>query len=162
MRWRLILAAATGLVVAAPPAQADHWPVGGGNPTRASSTPGLDQTPIMPTWSAPDGTVRTPIVISGGGGSGHQRVAYGTSDGYLHLRMLESGAPIGPGEGIDLDGSSIRNENIFGSENGSIAFADTSTEQRHGVLYVPHNDEAGAASVFLARVRVDNGTVVDE
>jgi hypothetical protein len=102
------------------------------------------------------------MVITGGGGSGHQRVAYGTADGYFHLRMLESGAPVGPGEGVDLDGSTLNNDDVFGSGAGAIAFADTSTEQRHGVLYVVHNDDAGPAAVFIARVRADNGEVIDE
>ena len=163
MRRRLILlAAATGLV-AAPPAQADHWPVAGGTASRSSSGANVDQTPIAHTWSAPDGAVRTPMVITGGGGSGSQRVAYGTGDGFVHLRMLESGAPVGPGEGIGVDNSSFDTAATFGAGIGSVGFADTSTETRHGVLYVVHNDDpAGAAAVAIARVRVDNGELVDK
>ena len=117
----------------------------------------------MHTWSAPDGAVQTPMVITGGGGSGSQRVAYGTIDGFFHLRMLESGAPVGPGEGIAFDNSSFDTDTTFGEGIGSVGFADTSTETRHGVLYVVHNDDpAGASAVTIARVRVDNGELIDK
>ena len=162
MRRRLVLVAAVTGLVAAPPAQADHWPVAGGTPSRSSSAANVDQTPITPTWSAPDGEVRTPMVITGGGGSGSQRVAYGTADGFVHQRMLESGAPVGPGEGIRVDNSSFDTTGTFGSGIGSVGFADTSTESRHGVLYVVHNDDPAAAAVAIARIRVDNGELVDK
>jgi Ca2+-binding RTX toxin-like protein len=155
-RSAALCALAAGLA-AAPPAAADHWPVAGGSPSRSSTAPDLDQTPITPTWSAPDGAVRTPVLITGGGGSGQQRVAYGTSDGFLHLRLLESGAAVGPGEGLNLDDGSLTSDDIFGAGAGAVGFADTSTEERLGQLFAVHNDDAGGPAVFVGRVRLDTG-----
>lgn len=159
MRRRLLLvAAATGLV-AAPPAQADHWPVAGGSPSRSAYAPEADDTPIAATWSAPDGVVRTPVLVSGGG---QQRVAYGTTKGYVHLRMLEGGAPVGPGEGTPLDNGSLPSD-VLGFGDGSVGFADTSTEERLGQMLIVHNDDrGGAAAIYVARLRLDNGELIPD
>jgi len=159
----MVLAGAA--LLPAPAAMADHWPMAGGNPSRSSNAAAdAGRTPITPAWAAPDGAVRTPVVVTGGGSSDRQRVAYGTANGFVHLRMLETGAPVGPPEGTDIDGGSINGDgSVFGSNGNSVGFADTSTEDRMGQLYVVHNDDPVAtAAVFIARFDVASGEKVYE
>lgn len=164
MRRRLapLCVVAAGLV-GPPVAAAEHWPMAGGTASRSSTAGDAGSTPITPTWSAPDGAVRTPVVITGGPRA-EQRVAYGTADGFVHLRLLESGRPIGPGEGTDIDGGSYNhNSEVFGKGAGSVGFADTSTEDRLGQLFIVHNDDPVAAgAVFIARQRLDTGEMLPE
>lgn len=154
-----------GALLPAPAALADHWPMAGGNPSRSSKAVAEGgHPPITHGWGAPDGRVRTPIVVTGGGSADRQRVAYGTANGFFHLRSLETGAPVGPPEGIDIDGGSINDDGaVFGSGGNSVGFADTSTEDRLGQLFVVHNDDpVAAAAVFIARFDAASGEKVSE
>jgi hypothetical protein len=165
MRRRLasLCAVAAGLATA-PAAMADHWPMAGGGPSRSSNAataPG--DTPIAPAWQAFDGRVRTPMTITGGGGPDVQRVAYGTADGRVHVRVLATGAPVGPAEGLNIDeGNLVQGGGLYGSE-GTVGFADTSTEDRLGQLLVVHNDDSlGTQRVYIARISLTTGQVVSD
>jgi hypothetical protein len=136
----------------------------GGAPSRSSNAslaPG--DTPIAPAWQAFHPRVRTPMTITGGGGPDVQRVAHGTADGRVHLRVLATGAPVTPPEGLDIDeGYRDQNDTLFGS-SGSVGFVDTSTEDRLGQLLVLHNDDAfGTPRVYISRISLDTGKLVEE
>src|SRR5688500_10275938 len=100
-RW--LSAGAGALVLAvfmAGAASGAPWPRTGGAPSRSGlQSSDAGQPPIVPAWARADAGIRTPIVITGGAGSGVQRVAYGTTAGAVHLQVLESGTPVGPEEG---------------------------------------------------------------
>lgn len=141
-------------------AGADRWPLFGGDASRSgydAADPG--EVPVGAVWSrlGPDANVRTPVVVSGGGGPDAQRVAYGTANGRVHLQELGSGATVGPEEGIEIDTGFLDNTDNFGTEDGAdaVGFADTSTAERLGQLLVLHGDEAGAV-VEIARIDLAN------
>jgi RTX calcium-binding nonapeptide repeat (4 copies) len=110
-----------------------------------------------------DAHVRTPVTVTGGAGPHIQRLAYGTTDGVLHLRTLDRGNPVREGQadpeaGIELDEGPVSDTTTFGQGTGSIAPVDTSTEDRVGHLLVLHNDNG---AVHLAQVDAASGRVVN-
>jgi hypothetical protein len=94
--------------------------------------------PVEFQWNADDGVVDTAVVTSGGAPS-QQLVMYGTADGVVHLRRLsDAGTAVG---GADVSGE----PDAFGTPGGpaSVSFADTSTDDALGQLFVAHNDAGG-------------------
>lgn len=158
----VLIAALAGMAAAASPAHATtSWPVAGGDPSR-SGYGALDAgaAPVGIAWVRDDAHVRTPVVVSAGGGPDTQRVMYGTLDGRLHLRVLATGDPVGPAEGIPVDTGVVLNEGTtFGNNLAAIAPVDTSTADRLGLAIVVHNDQG---AVQIARFDLRNGERVDE
>ncbi|MEA2126123.1 MAG: hypothetical protein QOI80_2905 [Solirubrobacteraceae bacterium] len=141
-------------MVTAAGAQASLWPVAGGGASRSGAQPvEPGALPAERDWSAGVETVRTPPVITGGAGPAAQRVAYGTADGRVHLRALNTGGEIGPAGGTLVADAPLTDASVtFGP---GIAFASTSTDLQPGVLFVVHNDGAG---VEIARFDERSGT----
>jgi hypothetical protein len=82
---------------------------------------------------------RTAPVITGGDGPAQQRVAYGTADGRVHLRVLASGAEVGPPGGIEVADATLTDPALaLGS-----GFVSSSSEAALGVLFVVHDDGGG-------------------
>jgi hypothetical protein len=161
MRRRVFIAGVLGAALSAAPAVGAGWPVAGGDPSRSGAA-FLDagDAPVGVSWVRPDARVRTPIVVTAGGGPDVQRVVYGTQDGRLHLHVLGTGAPVGPDGGILLDSGTITNEgSTFGANDGAVAAADTSTEDVLGHLLVPHNDQS---SVQVAHIDARTGARVQD
>lgn len=154
---RLVLAtAACAPLLVAPAAHPSHWPFAGGDASRSGTQGAHDGSdPVAPAWIKADGAVHTPIVITGGAGPAAQRVAYGTVDGSVHLRELESGARVGPDPAPNVDGGlRVDGDPTFGGAGASIGFADTSTEDDLGQLVVVHNDDG---QVAVARIDAATG-----
>ena len=154
---RRLLVVLSLFLLAAAPAAASNWPMAGGNASR-SGTQGLSagDAPVTLAWSRAEPPVRTPIVVTESG-----RVAYGTADGRVHLASLETGATVGPADGIPVVSGTVETDpgDTFGSGVTSLGFADTSTADRHGVIYVVHNDGQG---VEIARIESSSGARLDE
>jgi hypothetical protein len=90
--------------------------------------------------------VRTPAVITEGDDPGAQRVVYGTDDGRIHFRALDTGAQVAPPVSV-VDSALTDPTLAFGP---GIAFAAGS-----GVLFAVHDDGAG---VDIARLDARAGT----
>lgn len=156
MSGRTILLAAACAAALPASAMASAWPVVGGDGSRSGSA-GADpgEVPVVPVWTSHDGTPRTSIVITGGGGPDVQRVAYGTTDSRLVLRKLSTGALVTAPEGLEIEsGSGLVERGTWGGGTHAAAFADTSTDDRPGQLLIPHNDQN---SVHIARVDLTTG-----
>lgn len=155
-----VMVAALVSALGAGPAVASHWPFAGGDASR-SGTQGADAgaAPVALVWSKGDPNVVTPIVITGGAGPGVQRVAYGTADGTVHLRLLSNGARVGPDGGNLVDGPITTNDPTFGAGDASVGFADSSTEERLGQLFVVHNDNT---QVRVERIDLASGALDPE
>ena len=148
-------------------AQAVHWPYFGGDAGRSGLQP-VDEggTPVSFSYAltglAQRGIV-TPIITTAGGGPSVQRVAYGTSAGRVHLRVMGSGAPVTPEDGRDID-EGAADADVFGPPAGFTGFADSSVATALGQLYVLHNDDdaPGTSDVQIAQVDEASGEVVKQ
>ena len=149
------------LACAAPAAQAAHWPLFGGDPGRSGRQPvDAGTLPLTAVWKrtgAGDRNVKTSILTSGGPAAS-RRVVYGTSDGVVHFRRLVDGAPIG---GADIGDEA----DVFGTQSaapgadGSVSFADTSTEDALGQVFALHND---TGTIHIAHLDEADGSRVGE
>ena len=165
MKRRIFVPIVLAALVVATPAGAVHWPNFGGDAGRSGAQP-VDEggVPAQFRWSrtdAADRDVRTSILTSAGTPS-TQRTIYGTDDGFVHLRVLQTGARVGPAGGTDLSAAA----DPFGGGAGSVSFAESSTAAGPGQVFAVHNElygarEAGGAPVFgLEIALVDEETGV--
>ena len=159
MGRRLLAGAAVGAlsVLAATPGGAAHWPLFGGDAGRSGYQP-VDEggVPVQSVYSRTglaDRDVRTSVVTTGGDPSS-QRIVYGTDDGVIHLRVLATGAPVGPVAGSDLSAAA----DPFGGGAGSVSFVDTSTAAGPGQIFAVHNELYEGGLVGLQIAQVDAGT----
>ena len=156
-RRRIFVLTLLVALVSALPAGAAHWPNFGGDPGRSGAQP-IDEggVPAQFLWSRTglaDRDVRTSILTSAGT-TATQRLIYGTDDGFVHLRMLQTGAPVGPAGGTDLSAAS----DPFGGGNGSVSFAESSTAGGLGQVYAVHNELYAGDLVGLEISQVDETT----
>jgi hypothetical protein len=154
--WAVATIAALALL--ATPAGAAQWSQLGGDPGRSGAQP-LQQSGgavafLYSRTGLADRDVRTSIITTGGPASA-QRLAYGTEDGIILLRVLESGAAVGPAGGTDLSADPFP----FGS-SGSSSFADSSTPDSLGQLFSVHNElyAGGVIGLELAQIDETSGT----
>lgn len=168
------LALAT-LAAGAPAAQAVHWPFFGGDNGRSGYQP-VDEgaLPLTATYektAATERFVKTSIVTSSGSPA-TQRLEFGTRDGFVHLQVLGTGAPVGPEEGTDVLEAveTDADRDVFGARstvaggNGaSVSFASTSVATGLGQLLAVHNDDddsAGGSDIEIAQIDETSGTRV--
>jgi hypothetical protein len=119
-------------------AGASNWPAGGGGPERLGHEADLGVLPPAHGWGF-DEQAATPPIITGGATPAQQRVAYGTTDGHVHLRVLTTGAEIGtPGGTRVADGAVTDAQRALRS-----AFVSSSGPAANGVLFVVHDDGGG-------------------
>ena len=143
-------------------AGAVHWPYFGGDAGRSGLQP-VDEgaTPLTFAYSVrtleqQDGI--TPVITTAGGGPAVQRIAYGTENGLVQLRVLATGAGVGPVEGID-----ITEDNDSSNTLGNFGFADSSTAAALGQLYVVHNEgTSSTSSIEIAQIDEGDGSVVKQ
>ena len=157
MLRRLLVLALLAALVGASPAGAVHWPNFGGDAGRSGAQP-VDEggVPAQFLWSRTglaDRDVRTSILTSAGTPT-TQRLIYGTDDGFVHLRILQTGAPVGPAGGTDLSAAA----DPFGGGNGSVSFAESSTPAGLGQVYAVHNELYAGNEVGLEIGQVDEAT----
>ena len=157
MRRRIFVLTLLAALVATAPAGAVHWPNFGGDPGRSGAQP-VDEggVPAQFLWSRTglaDRDVRTSILTSAGTPS-TQRVIYGTDDGFIHLRILQTGAPVGPVGGTDLSAAA----DPFGGGAGSVSFAESSTGAGLGQVYAVHNELYAGDVIGLEIGQVDETT----
>ena len=138
--WRWLCSFA--VLAAALPAAADasYWPAQGGGPARTAAQeiePG--ELPAVVAWSHAGADPATAPIVTGGDGPFAQRVAYGTADGRVHLRVLATGAEVGPPGGTLVADAAVTDV----AAALVVAFASSSTEREPGVLFVVHEDGGG-------------------
>jgi hypothetical protein len=96
-----------------------------------------------------DTGIQTSIITSAGVPS-QRRMSYGTSSGRMHLQILETGAPVGPEDGVDITASD--NTDVFTGNGGSVSPVETSTASGPGQVYALHNDDqSGAGTTSRSR-----------
>lgn len=157
-RW--LVAGMTLAAAAVPAAAAAHWPTLGGDAGRSGNeTVGDGGVPVHALYSKTDANVVTPVVTSAGAVA-TQRLAYGTANGHVHLRRLESGAAVGPAAGVDVDGGAT-DPDAFGP---GVGFAETSRPGALGQLLVVHNDndESATGDISIAQVDESSGALVKQ
>jgi len=142
-------------------ASAVHWPYFGGDAGRSGLQP-VDEgaTPVAFVYSATDAALRgavTPVITTAGGGPAAQRSAFGTDKGLVHLRVLGTGAPVGPAGGIDITEDADATD-TFGTF-GLVGFADSSIATGLGQLFVVHNEGTG---IEIAQIDETDGSVVKQ
>ncbi len=163
-----ILGVLAALLLALPAtAAAVHWPFFGGDAGRSGLQP-VDEgaTPVSFSYAltgAAQRNIVTPVITTAGGGPAAQRVAYGTSAGQVHLRVLGTGAPVTPEEGRDID-EGAADSDVFGPGGNFTSFADSSVATGLGQLYVLHNDNdaPGTSDVQIAQIDEMSGEVVKQ
>ncbi len=157
MRRRLLLLVTVlALLVGASPAGAVHWPNAGGDAGR-SGAQAVDQggVPIQFLYSRTglaDRDVRTSLLTTAGTPS-TQRLVYGTEDGFILLRTLLTGAPVGAPGGIDLGADPFP----FGS-SGSASFVDSSAGDALGQVFSVHNEVYSDGSIGLQLAQIDEAS----
>lgn len=159
MRWSRALGCGLALACLPGAAGASSWPLAGGDASRSGNQAASGgELPATPVWNRDDRGIRTPVVITGGVPA-VQRVAYGTIDGRVRLRVLGSGVEVREG-GTQVVNAVVDQDpsDTFGSRAAAVGFADTSTAERLGVLYVVHNDGDG---VEIARLDLATGGRID-
>ena len=156
---RATLLASVVLACAAPSAHAVHWPAFGGDAGRSGLQPvDAGTAPLEQVWHAPDAGVKTSIVTSAGSPA-TQRVIYGTGDGVVHFRRLDTGAAVG-GADIGNDPDVFGTVSAVPGDNGaSVSFADTSTASGPGQLFAVHNDDPG---IEIAHFDEADGSLVKQ
>ena len=139
-------------------AGAVHWPYFGGDAGRSGLQP-VDEgaTPLtfaysVRTFEQQDGI--TPVITTAGGGPSVQRVAYGTRDGLVQLRILGTGAVVGPVDGIDITEDDNSDDTL-----GNFGFADSSIATALGQLFVVHNEGTG---IEIAQIDEADGSIVKQ
>ncbi len=156
-----------GLALVALPAIAGtagavHWPNLGGDNGRSGYQPVNEgRLPVKPVYDKTDATeqgIRTSIITSVS-----QRVSFATGAGNIHLQTLDTGAPVGPEAGIDVDDGAA-DADVFGSGDASVSFTDTSGPGVIGQIFAVHNDDnqGGNNDVAIAQVNEENGTLVQD
>ena len=140
----------------AAPASAVHWPHFGGDAARSGLQPlGGGAAPFTEAYALQGLHVDTSIVTTAGGGPDVQRLAFGTTDGSVHLRRLADGAAITPAGGVDVVG----NDQVHPFGEDTAGFADTSSATALGQLFVLHNDaEPDGFDVEVALAQLDETT----
>lgn len=143
-----------------PPAAAGHhWPLFGGDAGHSGNQPGAGGLPpvelAFDQGAAGEQGVRTPVITTAGHPA-EQRIAYGTGDGRVHLRLLADGSPVGPAGGIPVSADA----DAFGGDGGSVAFADASGPSAPGQLFVVHNDDSPAGDLALAQIDETSGELM--
>jgi hypothetical protein len=147
------------VALAATPGAAAHWPVAGGDAGRSGFQPvdegGLPAQFLYSRTGLADRDVRTSIITSSGIPS-TQRIIYGTDDGVVHLRILLTGAPVGPAGGVAVSASA----DPFGGGSGSAGFVETSTSDGLGQVFVVHNERflGDPPPVGLQIAQIDEAT----
>jgi Ca2+-binding RTX toxin-like protein len=145
-------------------AAAAHWPAFGGDAGRSGNQPVSAGTPpvraLYSSAEAGDQNVRTSILATGGA-VGVQRFAYGTPD-HVHLRVLQSGAPVGPASGVDVDDGAA-DADTFGPGPGapapaSVGLVDSSTPGGLGQLFAVHNDDDEGTGGDISIAQIDEAT----
>ncbi len=156
---RFAVPALIGLVVAAQAAAAGavHWPFFGGDNGRSGNQPVDEGVPpaafLYSKADAPSAAIVTSIITSAGMPA-NQRVIYGTADGRVHLRTLESGAEVGPAGGHPVS----TEPNAFGDGIfGSVSFGETSSPAGLGQVFAAHN---GPLGVEIAQIDEATGGLV--
>jgi hypothetical protein len=154
----IVLVSVVALVVLTVSAGAAPWPVHGGDGGR-SGFQAVDGggVPAAPAWSrtaTDDRDVRTSIVVGDGADPSKQRVVYGTDNGRVHVRVLLTGARVGPSNGVSVSAAA----NPFGGGSASVTPVDVG-----GQAYVLHNerfvppDPLGTPGVELAQIDESTG-----
>src|SRR3954469_10041864 len=143
-RLSLVLAIAAATALIASPVGAATWSHQGGDPGRSGAQP-VDEggVPAQFLWSRTadaERDIRTSVITSNGPVAG-QRVIYGTDSptpdpGFVHIRLLDTGAPVGPAAGTDVSAAS----DPFSGGTGTVTPVETSTASNLGQAYVLHNE----------------------
>ena len=160
-----VVVAAAGAValVAAPSAQAVHWPFFGGDNGRSGYQPIDEGTAPFRFLYKEDGAeeqfIKTSIVTTTGpptAAANAARFAFGTNDGRVQIRRLLDGAPVGPAGGVDIgdDDAFGTRSTVPGANGSSVSFVDTSGPAGLGQLFVAHNDDSEAGDATPADVEV--------
>jgi len=159
-------------------AQAVHWPFFGGDNGRSGYQPvGEGTAPLTFRYAktaAPDQFLKTSILTSTGVPSA-QRVIYGTvnpqevtsnaaanANGRVHLRLLDTGAPVGAEEGVKIDDGQA-DADVFGPgaaapAPSSVSFVDTSGATGLGQVFAVHNDDDQNVIGDIAIAQVDEAS----
>ncbi len=169
-RWFLTAPTALALAVAAGASAAD-WQSYGGDTGRSGNQPiGDGGPPVRALYSKADAGDRgvASSIVATTGAVGTQRFAYATTNGRVHVRVLESGAPVGGDAGIDID-DGANEPDVFGPGPAAAAPAgvspvDTSTATGLGQLLVVHNDddESPTGDISIAQVDASGGGLVKQ
>ena len=172
---RAALVALAVLLAAPALAQAVHWPFYGGDAGRSGFQPVDEGTLPAPLvyekTEATEQFIRNSIVTTAGGNETVQRFAYGTEDpaaagvdGRVHLQRLSDGVAVGPEGGTLVDDNANDADTFSGEEtfrglnSAGVSFADASTANALGVLYVVHNDDNQDGTNDIAITRIDEST----
>ncbi len=172
----LVAAALSGAVATS--AQAVHWPFFGGDNGRSGYQPvGEGTAPLTFRYSktaSTDQFLKTSILTSTGVPSA-QRVVYGTvnpqevmagatanANGRVHQRLLDTGAAVGPEEGLKIDDGQA-DADVFGPgaaapAPSSVSFVDTSGASGLGQVFAVHNDDDQSPVGDIAIAQVDEST----
>ena len=146
--------------MAATVANAANWPFFGGDPGRSGhQTDGEGRPPVAPVHSLTaesERGVQTSIVVSAGQPTA-RILAYGTSNGRIHLQLLASGEPVGPEEGVLVDAGEPAAE-VFTGRGGSVTPVDTSEGDRLGQVFAVHNDYNSGGTNDLAIAQIDESS----
>jgi Ca2+-binding RTX toxin-like protein len=162
---RATLTAGLALVVlpaTAITAHAVHWPNLGGDNGRSGYQPVNEgRLPVKSVYNKTDASeqgIRSSIITSVS-----QRVSFATSAGNIHLQTLDTGAPVGPEAGTDVDDGAA-DADVFGSGDASVSFTDTSGPGVIGQIFAVHNDDnqGGNNDIAIAQVNEENGTLVQD
>jgi hypothetical protein len=142
-------------------AGAVHWPYFGGDAGRSGNQP-VDKGGLPVTFAyakTADTGIQTSIVTSAGTPS-TQRLVYGTSNGRIHQQILETGAPVGAEEGVDIANGD--NADVFTGAGGSVTPGDTSGATGLGQIYAVHNDDnqGGTNDIAIAQIDETTGNVI--
>ncbi|MBA2341869.1 MAG: hypothetical protein H0V85_00220 [Thermoleophilaceae bacterium] len=146
-------------------AEAVHWPVFGGEGGRSGyQAEGEGSEPLTPVYTQTGASKRNIVtsVVATSGQPGGQRVAFGTADGRILLRILESGDAVGAEGGVSVDQGGDDPDTFTGA-GGSVSFADTSGPRALGQLFAVHNDDdqgGGSDDIALAQVDETSGRLV--
>lgn len=155
--------------IAAGPAEAVHWPFFGGDNGHSGYQP-IDEgdVPVPFLYAKNEPFIKTSIVTTTGNPA-TQRLAYGTRDGFVHLQILGTGAPVGAETGAQVD-EGAADPDVFGTRsmvpgaNGSsVSFVDTSGATGLGQLFAVHNDDdtaADAPDIEIAQIDETTGARV--
>jgi len=164
-------------------AQAVHWPLFGGDNGRSGYQPvGEGKEPVRFLYSKTgpgDQFIKTSIITTTGTPP-TQRLIYGTvspqeataeaqanANGRVHLRLLETGAAVGPEEGIKID-DDLADADVFGPgaaspAPASVSFADTSGPAGLGQVFAAHNDnQLLAGDIEIAQIDEATGNLVQQ
>jgi hypothetical protein len=165
-RLRVLAAGTIGATAVAASAFGAHWGSHGGDVGR-SGHQAVDPTgpPVTLEYTADETNIRTSMVTSGGSDPSEQRIIYGTSDGRVHFRTLDSGAPAfatkvvqSPQYAPDAD--------VFGSGTGVVSPVSSSSHDARGFTFQVYNEDAPVGTPTEPDVAVtvfdeDDGRLVD-